>query len=237
MAREDSPCWHTVGIQQCSLACWTHQLTIPTKRNSRWSLKCHSRLRGQHDNDRTFLLNICYLCASNYKGYCDLNFQSENQSSCSSAPCTSRILNHQGQSASLASEWPEHLGFELYVFLLRFRRTAFSRNSVMTALKPSALQNAAPACNINSSQVSRWIVKSNNSPPICKKVVRMALRLNPQEVSDPASWFLWKRWYFAVPFHSFCCLGEGRIMRIWRIRLTWSIPPLIDRGIVTVYPS
>lgn len=55
---------------------------------------------------------------------------------------------------------------------------------MMTALKPSASQNAAPACNINSSQVSRWILKSNNSPPICKKVVRMALRLNPQEVSD-----------------------------------------------------
>ena len=84
-------------------------------------------------------------------------------------------------------------------------------------------------CTTNISQFSRknWKIILHQS--VKNRWSEWALRLNPQEVADPACWFLWKRRYFAVTFHSFCCLGYARIMRIWRTRLTKSIYPLIDR--------
>ena len=65
--------------------------------------------------------------------YRDLKFQSDYQSSCSGAPCMSHILHHQGQPASLAGEWPEHLAFELYIFILYLPRTGFWRSSTTPA--------------------------------------------------------------------------------------------------------
>ena len=165
------------------------------------------------------------------QGYWDLTFQSDYQSSCSGAPCISHMLHHRGQPASMAGEWPEHLAFELYIFIPCLPRTAFWRSSTTPALKHSTPQNAALACATPTflsfpDGLKNVLILHQ----ICKKRwSEWALRLNPQEVADPACWFLWKRRYFAVTFHLFCCLYYARIMRIWRTRLTESIPPLIGR--------
>ena len=80
------------------------------------------------------------------QGYWDLTFQSDYQSSCSSAPCISHMLHHRGQPAPMAGEWREHLAFELYIFIPCLPRTAFWRSSTTPALKHSTPQNAALAC-------------------------------------------------------------------------------------------
>lgn len=77
--------------------------------------------------------------------------------------CTVHVLlvKSPGQLASLASEWSEHPGFELQVFILHFYRKAISRNSTMSALKPFPPHNAALAFNTNPhiSKFSRCIKK------------------------------------------------------------------------------